>query len=63
MKNHLIYFYSSADFYHTPNQIIGLDGSVDDLKLIEYGKVFCTQKNRARCLNLTKLKSFLNMSL
>ena len=34
MRNHLIYFYSSTDFYHKQNQIIGLDGSVDDLKLI-----------------------------
>ena len=35
MKNHLIYFYSSTDFYNSPNQIIGLDGSGYDLKLIE----------------------------
>jgi len=39
MRNHLIYFYSSTDFYHKQNQIIGLDGIVDDLKLIEYGKI------------------------
>ena len=39
MRNHLIYFYSSTDFYHKQNQIIGLDGSVNDLELIEYGKI------------------------
>jgi hypothetical protein len=39
MRNHLIYFYSSTDFYHKQNQIIGLDGSVDDLELIKYGNI------------------------
>lgn len=45
MRNHLIYFYSSTDFYHKQNQIIGLDGSVDDLKLIEYGKTCYNAEN------------------
>jgi hypothetical protein len=39
MRNHLIYFYSSTDFYFKQNQIIGIDGSIDDLELIEYGKI------------------------
>jgi hypothetical protein len=39
MRNHLIYFYSSTDFYHKQNQIIGLDGSVDDIELIKYGNI------------------------
>ena len=39
MRNHLIYFYSSTDFNNKQNQIIGLDGTVDDSELIEYGKI------------------------
>lgn len=39
MRNHLIYFYSSTDFYFKQNQIIGIDGSIEDLELIEYGKI------------------------
>lgn len=39
MRNHLIYFYSSTDFNNKQNQIIGLDGNVNDSELIEYGKI------------------------
>ncbi|TAF09916.1 MAG: hypothetical protein EAZ75_06395 [Flavobacteriia bacterium] len=39
MRNHLIYFYSSTDFYHKQNQIIGIDDSVDNLELIKFGKI------------------------
>ena len=39
MRKHLIYFYSSTDFNNKQNQIIGLEGSVDDIELIEYGKL------------------------
>lgn len=39
MRNHIIYFYSNSDFYNKQDQIIGLKGSVDDLKLIEFGKL------------------------
>lgn len=39
MQNHLIYFYSKTDFYNKQNQVIGLEGSVDNLKLIEFGEL------------------------
>jgi hypothetical protein len=39
MRNYLIYFYSSTDFYFKQNQIIAIDGSIEDLELIEYGKI------------------------
>ena len=45
MRKHLIYFYSSIDFNNKQNQIIGLNGSVDDLELIEYGKICYNMNN------------------
>lgn len=46
MREHLIYFFSGKDFYHKQNQIIGFEGIVDDLELIEYGKKCYNIKNK-----------------
>lgn len=53
MRSHLIYFYSRTDFYYKQDQIIGIDGSVDDLGLIKFGKICYDSVNNDRSIGQT----------
>ena len=53
MRSHLIYFYSRTDFYYKQDQIIGIDGSIDDLGLIKFGKICYDSVNNDRSIGQT----------